>query len=136
MTNSGTGEGIFKDLLETLLKDKYTPIEWEGYAPYDKLPPRPPLKQHKQVAVDPIVLQRYFGRYRIPKDIAPDIILTVRWEGNHLSVQENDEPKQDLLPQSATQSRCYANVTTSSSARSKMPASIPRSGSHLPCCFR
>jgi len=31
---------------------------------------------------------------------------------------------------------CCANATTSSSARSKMPASIPRSGSHLPCCFR
>ena len=103
MTNSGNGEGIFKDLLETLLKDKYTPIELEGYTPYDKLPPRPPLKQHKQVAVDPILLQRYVGRYRIPKDIAPNIILTVRWEGNHLSVQENDEPKQDLLPESATQ---------------------------------
>jgi len=103
MTNSGNGEGIFKDLLETLLKDAYTPIEWEGYTPYDKLPPRPPLKQHKQVAVDPTVLQRYVGRYRIPPDIAPNIILTVRWEGNRLSVQENDEPKQDLLPESATQ---------------------------------
>ena len=103
MTNSGNGEGIFKDLLETLLKDKYTPIEWEGYTPYDKLPPRRPLKQHKQVAVDPTVLQRYVGRYRILPDIAPNIILTVRWEGNRLSVQENDEPKQDLLPESATQ---------------------------------
>lgn len=92
MTNSGNGEGIFKDLLETLLKDKYTPIEWEGYTPYDKLPPRPPLKQHKQVAVDPIVLQRYVGPYRIPKDIAPNIILTVRWEGNHLSVQRTKSP--------------------------------------------
>jgi hypothetical protein len=63
----------------------------------------PPLKQHKQVAVDPTVLQRYVGRYRIPPDVAPNIILTVRWEGNRLSVQENDEPKQDLLPESATQ---------------------------------
>jgi CubicO group peptidase (beta-lactamase class C family) len=45
MTNSGNGEGIFKELLETLLKDTFTPIEWEGYTPYDKLPPREALKQ-------------------------------------------------------------------------------------------
>jgi hypothetical protein len=85
-------------VLETLLKDTFTPIEWEGYTPYDKLPPRPPLKQHKQVAVDGKELDRYVGRYAIP----PNIILTVRREGDHLSVQENDEPKQDLMPESET----------------------------------
>jgi len=98
LTNSGNGEGIFKDLLETLLRDTFTPIEWEGYTPYDKLPPRPPLKQHKQVAVDSKLLDRYVGRYGIP----PNIVLTIRREGDHLSVQENDEPKQDLLPESET----------------------------------
>jgi hypothetical protein len=36
MTNSSNGEGIFKDLLETILKDTFTPIEWEGYTPYDQ----------------------------------------------------------------------------------------------------
>jgi CubicO group peptidase (beta-lactamase class C family) len=98
LTNSGNGEGIFKDVLETLLKDTFTPIEWEGYTPYDKLPPRPALKQHKQAAVDGKVLERYVGRYGVP----PNIILTVRREGDHLSVQENDEPKQDLMPESET----------------------------------
>jgi CubicO group peptidase (beta-lactamase class C family) len=96
MTNSGNGEGIFKALLETLQHNTFTPIEWEGYTPYDKLPPRPPLKQHKQVAVDGRILDRYVGHYSIP----PDITLTIRREGDHLSVQENDEPKQDLLPES------------------------------------
>lgn len=98
MTNSGNGEGMLKDVLETVLKDTFTPIEWEGYTPYDKLPPRPPLKQHKNVAVDGKVLDRYVGRYGLP----PDIILSVRREGDHLSVQENDEPKQDLMPESET----------------------------------
>ena len=93
MTNSGNGEGIYKDLLETLLKNTYTPIEWEGFTPYDKLPQRQSLKEHKQVAVDPKVLDRYVGRYGLP----PNIVLTVRKEGDHLSVQENDEPKQDLF---------------------------------------
>jgi CubicO group peptidase (beta-lactamase class C family) len=95
MANSGNAEGIFKELLETLLQDTFTPIEWEGYTPYDKLPPRPPLKQHKQVTIDGKLLDRYAGRYR-----SPDVILTVRREGDHLSIQENDEPKQDLMPES------------------------------------
>jgi CubicO group peptidase (beta-lactamase class C family) len=96
MTNSGNGEGIYKGLLETLLANTFTPIEWEQFTPYDRLPPRPPLKQHKQVAIDPKLLDRYVGRYAIP----PNVILTIRREGDHLSVQENDEPKQDLLPES------------------------------------
>jgi CubicO group peptidase (beta-lactamase class C family) len=35
MTNSSNGESIYKELLETLLKNTYTPIEWEGFTPYD-----------------------------------------------------------------------------------------------------
>ena len=35
MTNSSNGEGIFKELLETLLRNKYTPVEWEGFEAYD-----------------------------------------------------------------------------------------------------
>jgi hypothetical protein len=37
---------MFKELLETLLADTFTPIEWEGYTPYEKLPPRSPLQSH------------------------------------------------------------------------------------------
>jgi hypothetical protein len=66
------------------------------------LPPRPPLKQHKQVAVDGKILDRYVGRYSLP----PNVIETVRREGDHLSLQEsvdgNAEPKQDLMPESET----------------------------------
>jgi CubicO group peptidase (beta-lactamase class C family) len=95
MTNSSNGEGIYKELLETLLKNTLTPIEWEGYTPYSELPPRPPLKVHKEVAVAGQLLDKYVGRYGEP----PNLILTVRREGDHLSVQENDEPKQDLYPE-------------------------------------
>ncbi len=34
MTNSSNGEGIYKELLEALLHNTYTPIEWEGFTPY------------------------------------------------------------------------------------------------------
>jgi CubicO group peptidase (beta-lactamase class C family) len=38
MTNSSNGEGIYKGLLETLLKNTYTPIEWENFTPYNSPP--------------------------------------------------------------------------------------------------
>ena len=96
LTNSGNGEGIFQPLLTTLLRNPYTPIEWEGFTPYDRLPPRPALKQHTVIHVESGVLHKYVGRY----GHVPDMILTVRLEGDHLSVQENDEPRQDLWPES------------------------------------
>jgi CubicO group peptidase (beta-lactamase class C family) len=37
MTNSSNGESIYKELLETLLKNTYTPIEWEGFTPYNQM---------------------------------------------------------------------------------------------------
>jgi CubicO group peptidase (beta-lactamase class C family) len=96
LTNSSNGEGIFKDLLETVLGNRYTPIEWEGYTPYDKLPPRPPLPVHKEVAVDPKSLDLYVGRYVLSSEIA----LTIkRGEGTHLIVQENEETPQELIPE-------------------------------------
>ena len=45
MTNSSNGEGIYKELLETVLRNTFTPIEWERFTPYDQLPPRPPAKR-------------------------------------------------------------------------------------------
>ncbi|HXN19019.1 MAG TPA: serine hydrolase [Candidatus Binatus sp.] len=99
MTNSGNGEGIYKELLEKVLADTYTPIEWERFTPYDQLPPRLVLKQHTKVSVDAQTLEKYVGRYGTP----PKLILVVRHEGNHLTLQENDEPVQELDPESATQ---------------------------------
>jgi len=100
LTNSSNGEGIFEYLLETLLGDTYTPIEWEEYTPYDKLPPRPPLVVHKEVAIDPKSLDGYVGRYMF----TPDVVLTItRAERTHLFVQEfvrgSGEPKQELAPE-------------------------------------
>ena len=43
MTNSSNGEGIFKPLIETLLGETAFPFDWDGYTPYDKLPPLPKL---------------------------------------------------------------------------------------------
>ena len=96
MTNSSNGEGIFKELLETLTRNTFTPIEWEGFTPYSQLPPRKPLKERKEVVLDSKLLDRYVGRYGEP----PNLILTIKREGDHLSLQENDEPKQELFAES------------------------------------
>jgi CubicO group peptidase (beta-lactamase class C family) len=66
LTNSSNGEGIFKELLENLLGNRFTPIEWEGYTPYDLLPPRTPPKEHKEITLAPDILDRYLGSYSIP----------------------------------------------------------------------
>jgi CubicO group peptidase (beta-lactamase class C family) len=36
LTNSDNGEGIFKELLEVAIADKYTPWRWQNYIPYDQ----------------------------------------------------------------------------------------------------
>ena len=96
MTNSSNGEGIFAGLIAGLLGDASTPIAWEGYTPYDQRPPRPPLPVHHPVAVAADVLARYLGRYGQP----PDEILVVRREGDHLAIQENAEPPEELFGES------------------------------------
>lgn len=102
MTNSANGEGIFEILLEAALNDTFTPIEWEGCTPYDKLPLRPPLPHHKRVSIDPALLNRYAGRYGDP----PNLVLVIKRDGDHLNVQEFDngsgETPQELQPESTT----------------------------------
>jgi CubicO group peptidase (beta-lactamase class C family) len=98
MTNSANGEGIYKELLEDVQGNTFTPIEWEGFTPYNELPPRVPLQDHKPIVIDVALLQRYVGRY----GDRPDEILTIRREDNHLSVQKNDEQKLDLFPENET----------------------------------
>ena len=36
MSNSDNAESIFHHLLTLTIADTYTPLEWEGYVPYDR----------------------------------------------------------------------------------------------------
>ena len=38
MSNSDNAESIFHHLLILTIADTYTPLEWEGYVPYDQKP--------------------------------------------------------------------------------------------------
>ena len=97
MTNSSNGEGIFKPLVEALLGETAFPFAWEGYTPYDKLPPLPKLKEHKRVTLTVDQLNRLAGKYAH----TPDIVLTVTVENGHLFIRENQEEKQEYLAESA-----------------------------------
>jgi CubicO group peptidase (beta-lactamase class C family) len=96
MTNSSNGEGIFKPLMDAILGPTLFPFDWENYTPYNSLPPLPKLKEHKKVALTLAQLNRVVGRYALP----PDVVLSVTVENGRLFVQENDEPKQELLAES------------------------------------
>lgn len=98
LTNSSNGEGMFKELLETLQGNTFTPIEWEGYTPYNLLPPRKPLKQHKEITLDPKVLDRYVGRYSIPGGT-----IAITRQGAHLFLQEGDEEKVEIFAEGESQ---------------------------------
>lgn len=97
MTNSSNGEGIFKPLVEALLGNTAFPFEWEGYTPYDKLPPLPKLKEHKLVRLSAAQLNRLSGKYAL----SADIFLNVTVENGHLVIQ-NPQDKKDFFPESPT----------------------------------
>jgi CubicO group peptidase (beta-lactamase class C family) len=97
MTNSSNGEGIFRPLVEALLGDTAFPFDWEGYTPFDKLPPRPNLKEHKQTTLTAEQLNRLEGKYAL----SADIFLNVTVENGHLVIQ-NPQDKKVFLPESPT----------------------------------
>jgi CubicO group peptidase (beta-lactamase class C family) len=96
MTNSSNGEGIFKYLLDKLLANTFTPIEWEGYTPYDELPARKALPVHTEVTVAANLLDRLAGRY----SPSPELVLVLTRVDGHLQLKENDGAPDDLFPDS------------------------------------
>lgn len=56
----------------------------------------PPPKEHKEISLDPKLLDVYVGRYRL----APDSILTVTREENRLFVQATGQQKAEIFPES------------------------------------
>ncbi|HEY3927520.1 MAG TPA: serine hydrolase [Candidatus Koribacter sp.] len=55
-----------------------------------------PLKEHKQVSIDPKIFDNYVGQYRL----APSLVLTVTHEGSQFFVQLTGQPKFELFPES------------------------------------
>jgi D-alanyl-D-alanine-carboxypeptidase/D-alanyl-D-alanine-endopeptidase len=57
--------------------------------------PAPPLKERKEVAIDPKLFDGYVGRFQL----APDFILTVTREASHLFVQATGQPRFEIFPE-------------------------------------
>jgi serine-type D-Ala-D-Ala carboxypeptidase/endopeptidase len=55
-----------------------------------------PPKEHKQVAVDPKVLDGYIGQYQL----APNFVMTITRDGTQLFVQATGQPKLEIFPES------------------------------------
>jgi CubicO group peptidase (beta-lactamase class C family) len=96
LTNSSNGEGIFKPLIDSLLGATAFPFDWEGYTPYNLLPPLPKLKEHKRVTLTAQQLSRLTGKYAL----SADIVIRVAVDNGRLYFQEGDEARQEVLPES------------------------------------
>lgn len=53
----------------------------------------PPAKEHKEIAVDPKIFDGYVGRY----EIAPNFILSVTRDGDHLYAQITAQPRAEIF---------------------------------------
>ena len=60
-------------------------------------PLMPPPKEHKEIAVDPKLLDAYVGQYQL----APNFVLTVTRDGDKLFVQATGQPRFQIFPESA-----------------------------------
>lgn len=92
MTNSSNGEGIYQELIEKLLGNRDTPLEWERFTPHTQQLPRTPLPVHHVVALASAVLDRYAGRYQLR-----DEVFTIRRSGDHLALEEVDKDPEELI---------------------------------------
>jgi serine-type D-Ala-D-Ala carboxypeptidase/endopeptidase len=69
-------------------------LHQNGDRPAKKLPADAPLpKERKEIAVDPVILERYVGRYQL----APSFIIAVTREGSHLFAQPTAQPRFEIF---------------------------------------
>jgi D-alanyl-D-alanine-carboxypeptidase/D-alanyl-D-alanine-endopeptidase len=61
-----------------------------------RFPLIPPPKEHKEITVDPKLLEGYVGRYQL----APNFIVTISGEGNRLFAQLTNQPKFEIFAES------------------------------------
>ena len=91
--NTRTGIVVLSNTFTTAGIDDIGLHLLDGRYPLLKL--QPP-KDHKEVTVEPKLFDGYAGRY----ELAPNFILTVTREGDHLFVQATGRPKLQVYPES------------------------------------
>lgn len=83
LANAETAAGV-DDIGLHLLNAKMPLLEANAFSP---------AKERKGVAVDPKVFDRYAGRYQL----APNFVLTITREGDHIFAQATGQPKLELF---------------------------------------
>lgn len=84
MTNSENGENLIDEILRSIA----TEYNWPDYQPTEKV----------LANVNPKVYQSYVGQY----EFAPNFLLTVTAENNHLYAQLPVNPREEMYPESET----------------------------------
>jgi serine-type D-Ala-D-Ala carboxypeptidase/endopeptidase len=80
LSNAGTAAGV--DDIGRHLLDPSVPL-------------MPPAKEHKQVTVDPKLFDSYVGKYQL----APNFVITITRDGDHLFEQATGQPKFEIFPE-------------------------------------
>jgi CubicO group peptidase (beta-lactamase class C family) len=99
MTNSSNGESIYQQLLETVLKNNYTPIEWESFPPYASARPPATISAQQEIALASAQLARFAGRHRTD----PAELLTVTHDCDQLFLEEHAWRKDQLFTEGGRQ---------------------------------
>jgi len=67
--------------------------------PAKRIGDAPPVKEHRAVAVDPKIFDRYVGKYQL----VPNVVMTVTRDESHLYVQLTNQPRWEVFPESETE---------------------------------
>lgn len=59
----------------------------------------PAVKEHREIAIDPKIFDRYVGRYQL----APAFVLTITRDEMHLYAQATGQPRFEIFPESETE---------------------------------
>ncbi len=103
-------------------------LEAEAPAPAASLAP----PAHKEISVDPKLLDQVIGRYAL----SPAFVLTITREGDHLFAQATNQPKFELFAESSTDfffKIVDAQITFEIDARGRaLGLTLHQNGAHMP----
>ncbi|HEV2718466.1 MAG TPA: DUF3471 domain-containing protein, partial [Thermoanaerobaculia bacterium] len=64
--------------------------------PAKRIGDAPPVKEHREIAIDPKLFDRYTGRY----DLVPNVVVTITRDAAHLYAQLTGQPRVEIYPES------------------------------------
>lgn len=84
------------DANPTLIAQQVSDIFFDDIMTPKELPPTKPKIERKEIHIDPALLDKYVGRYQLPRGM----ILNITKEGNQLMLRVAGQPKFPIFPES------------------------------------